>query len=93
MDVASSNSGRKATPEEIERMRQVTRHAVLDGAFGLSTGLFYVPGNFTPTEEVVELAKVVGAMGGLHTSHMRDEAAKVLDSVKDHSHRRGRRCN
>ena len=74
---------RKATPEEIEKMRQVTRQAMLDGAFGLSTGLFYVPGNFTPTEEVVELAKVAGAMGGMHTSHMRDEAANVLDSVKE----------
>lgn len=74
---------RKATPEEIEKMRQVTRQAMLDGAFGLSTGLFYVPGNFTPTEEVVELAKVAGAMGGMHTSHMRDEAKNVLDSVKE----------
>ncbi len=74
---------RKATPEEIEKMRQVTRQAMLDGAFGLSTGLFYVPGNFTPTEEVVELAKVAGAMGGMHTSHMRDEAANVLASVKE----------
>ena len=54
-----------------------------DGAFCLSTGLFYVPGNFTPTEEVIELAKVVGRMGGFHISHMRDEAAHVLDSVRE----------
>ena len=33
---------------------------MLDGAFGLSTGLFYVPGNYAPTEEVIEIAKVVG---------------------------------
>jgi dihydroorotase/N-acyl-D-amino-acid deacylase len=74
---------RNATPEEIEKMRQITRQAMLEGAFGLSTGLFYVPGHYTPTEEVVELAKVVGAMGGMHTSHMRDEGAKVVDSVKE----------
>ena len=49
----------------------------------LSTGLFYVPGNFTPTEEVIELAKVVGAMGGMHISHMRDEASHMLDSVRE----------
>ena len=74
---------RKATTEEIQRQKELARQAMLDGAFGLSTGLFYIPGNFTPTEEVVELAKVVGAMGGYHTSHMREEASHVLDSVKE----------
>jgi len=61
---------RDATPAEIEKMRQITRQAMLDGAFGISTGLIYIPGNFTPTEEIVELAKVAGAMGGIHTSHI-----------------------
>src|SRR6266851_1289540 len=74
---------RKATPEEIAAMRNLARQAMRDGAFGLTTGLFYVPGNFTPTEEVIEIAKVAGAMGGIHTSHMRDEAAHVLDSVRE----------
>jgi dihydroorotase/N-acyl-D-amino-acid deacylase len=54
-----------------------------DGALGLSTGLFYVPGNFTPTEEVVELAKVVAGFGGMYISHMRDEAADVVASVRE----------
>jgi len=74
---------RKATPDELEKMLQTTRQAMLDGAFGLSSGLFYVPGNFTPTEEVVALAKVAGSMGCMYTSHMRDEASKVLDSVRE----------
>jgi N-acyl-D-amino-acid deacylase len=74
---------RKATPEEIARMKEIAAQAMRDGAFGLSTGLFYVPGNFTPTEEVIELAKVVGRMGGIHISHMRNEAAGVLDSVRE----------
>ena len=74
---------RKATPEEIEKMKSLAAQAMKDGAFGLSTGLFYVPGNFTPTEEVIEIAKVVGQMGGIHISHMRDEAAHVLDSVRE----------
>jgi dihydroorotase/N-acyl-D-amino-acid deacylase len=64
-------------------MRQITRQAMLDGAFGVTTGLFYVPGNFTPTEEVIEVEKVAGAMGGMHHSHMRDEAAHILDSVRE----------
>jgi len=54
-----------------------------DGAFGLSSGLFYVPGTFTPTAEVVELAKIAGRMGGIYTSHMRDEASHVVDSVRE----------
>jgi len=74
---------RKATPEEIARMCDLTRQAMQEGALGLSTGLFYVPGNYTPTEEVVELAKVVAGYGGVHISHMRDEAAAVLDSVRE----------
>ena len=64
-------------------MKELAAQAMRDGAFGLSTGLFYVPGNFTPTEEVIELAKVVGSMGGIHISHMREEASHVLDSVRE----------
>ncbi len=74
---------RKATPEELDKMKKLAEQAMRDGAFGLSTGLFYVPGNFTPTEEVIEIAKVVGALGGIHISHMREEAGHVLDSVKE----------
>jgi N-acyl-D-aspartate/D-glutamate deacylase len=48
---------RKATPEEIAQMKELVRQGMRDGAFGLSTGLFYVPGTFTPTEEVIELAR------------------------------------
>src|SRR6185295_2329077 len=61
---------RKATAPEIERMRGIVRQGMQDGAFGLSSGLFYVPGTFTPTAEVVELAKVAGRMGGIYISHM-----------------------
>ncbi len=74
---------RRATPEEIEKMKELVRQAMEQGALGLSTGLFYVPGNYTPTEEVIELAKVAGRMGGIHTSHMRDEAAGVVKSVEE----------
>ena len=77
------NVNRKATPDEIEKMKEQVRLAMEQGAFGLSTGLFYVPGAYTPTEEVIELAKVAGRMGGIHISHMRDEAADVLKSVAE----------
>ena len=76
-------ANRVATPEELERMRALVRTGMREGAFGLSTGLFYVPGNYAPLDEVVELARVAGEFGGIHQSHMRDEAAHVLDSVRD----------
>jgi dihydroorotase/N-acyl-D-amino-acid deacylase len=74
---------RKATPDEIEKMRGLVRQGMLDGAFGLSSGLFYVPGTFTPTAEVIELAKVAGSMGGIYISHMRDEASGIVNSVRE----------
>jgi N-acyl-D-amino-acid deacylase len=74
---------RKATDAELEKMRGLVRSGMEDGAFGLSSGLFYVPGTFTPTAEVIELAKVAGRMGGIYISHMRDEANGVLTSVRE----------
>ena len=67
---------RKATADELQKMRALVEQGMKDGAFGLSTGLFYVPGTFTPTDEVVELAKVAGRFGGIHISHMRDETSR-----------------
>ena len=74
---------RKATPEELEKMKALASQAMLDGAFGISTGLFYLPGNFAPTEEVIALGQIVGALGGIHTSHMRNEADASIASVKE----------
>jgi dihydroorotase/N-acyl-D-amino-acid deacylase len=76
-------ANRAATPDELERMRALVRQGMRDGAFGLSTGLFYVPGNYAPLDEVVDLAHVAGEFGGIHQSHMRDETAGVLNSVRD----------
>jgi len=77
------NINRKATPEEITKMQALVEQGMKDGAFGLSTGLFYVPGTFSSTAEVIELAKVAGKYGGMHESHQRDDAARLLDSVKE----------
>ncbi|HEX5703528.1 MAG TPA: D-aminoacylase [Pyrinomonadaceae bacterium] len=74
---------RKPTPEELDKMRALVKQGMEDGAFGLSSGLFYVPGTFTETDEVIELAKVAGRYGGIYISHMRDEATRSVDSVKE----------
>ena len=74
---------RAATRDELDKMRELVRQGMADGAFGLSSGLFYVPGAFTPTEEVIELAKVAGQMGGIYISHMRNEANGLIESVRE----------
>ena len=76
-------ANRRATADEIERMQALAATAMRDGALGLSTGLFYVPGSYAPTEEIIDVARVVGRMGGVHISHMRDETSRVLESVKE----------
>ena len=74
---------RKATPDEMERMKQMVRNAMEQGALGISTGLFYVPGSFTSTEEVIELSKVAAEYNGIYISHIREEAAQLIDSVQE----------
>jgi dihydroorotase/N-acyl-D-amino-acid deacylase len=76
-------ANRAATADELGKMKDLVRTGMREGAFGMSTGLFYVPGNYAPLDEVIELARVGGEFGGIHQSHMRDEAARVLDSVRD----------
>ena len=80
---AMGSDDRDATRDELDRMRALVAEAMEEGAFGLSTGLFYVPGSFTSTEEVIELSRVAAGYGGIYISHMRDEALRLLDSVQE----------
>lgn len=80
------NADVQPTPEQLERMKALVRSAMQEGAFGMSTGLFYVPGSFAKTEEVIELSKEVAAMGGYYDSHMRDEdsySIGLLGSIEE----------
>ncbi len=74
---------RAATSDEIEDMKSLLRQALRDGAAGLSTGLYYPPANKAPTEEIEALAQVVHEEGGFHSTHMRDEADGVVDSLEE----------
>jgi N-acyl-D-amino-acid deacylase len=65
---------RAATPAELDRMVRLARNGMEAGGIGLSSGLYYAPGSYAKTEEVIALAKVVGEMGGVYESHIRDEA-------------------
>ena len=74
---------RQATPEEMKKMTDLMDKAMKDGAVGLSTGLIYLPGTFANTEEVVNLAKVASAHGGVYATHMRNEGLKVTDAITE----------
>ena len=81
--IVIGSEDRAATPAEMQRMQDMIAQAMEQGALGISTGLFYVPGSFTPTSEVIELSKVAAAYGGIYISHMREEAAQLIDSVQE----------
>ncbi|HSR53305.1 MAG TPA: D-aminoacylase [Acidobacteriota bacterium] len=65
---------RAPSAPEMEQMKDLVEAAMKDGGWGLSSGLYYTPGRFAETEEVIDLARVAAAHGGLYTSHIRDEA-------------------
>ncbi|GAC16891.1 N-acyl-D-amino-acid deacylase family protein [Aliiglaciecola lipolytica] len=65
---------RHATQAEIEQMKSLLKGAMEEGALGLSTGLYYVPGSYASTQEVIELAKVANQFNGIYDTHLRDEA-------------------
>ena len=65
---------RAPTDQEMDEMRRLTRQGMEAGAFGLSTGLFYTPGFYAETGEIVELARIAAEFDGVHSSHIRDES-------------------
>jgi len=65
---------RFATPEELKEMSLLMTTAMESGAIGLSTGLYYVPGSYANTDEVIALAKIASKFGGIYDTHLRDES-------------------
>jgi dihydroorotase/N-acyl-D-amino-acid deacylase len=74
---------RAPSADELERMKAMVDQGMREGAFGLSTGLRYLPGTFAKTDEVIELARVAAAHGGIYTSHLRDEGMHLLEGVAE----------
>lgn len=72
---------RLATPAEMEQMKALVRQGMKVGAYGLSSGPFYVPGSFSNTQELIELSKVVTEYEGVYTSHIRDESNYTVGLV------------
>jgi N-acyl-D-amino-acid deacylase len=74
---------RAPTARELDAMKRIVQEGLDAGCVGMSTGLIYEPGKFAATDELVELAAVVAAAGGVYTSHIRDEGDGLLDAVDE----------
>jgi N-acyl-D-amino-acid deacylase len=79
----SGFENRPPTNDELEEMKKYVTEAMEAGAFGMSTGLIYAPQIFAKTEEIIEVAKVVGRYNGLYFSHIRDEANSLISAIKE----------
>lgn len=71
------------TAAQLEEMKTLVAQAMDEGAFGLSTGLYYAPQSYAKTEEVIDLAKVAAAQGGIYDTHLRSESAGLLDAIAE----------
>jgi N-acyl-D-aspartate/D-glutamate deacylase len=77
------NGEKQADEAALKEMSALVDRAMQDGAWGLSTGLIYLPGRYADTDELVALSKVVARHGGFYASHIRDEGAGLLGSIED----------
>ena len=74
---------RAPTTEELDRMVGLVKQGMDEGAFGMSTGLRYVPGYYATTDEVVTLSRAAAAYGGIYTSHLREEGLGLIEGVAE----------
>lgn len=77
---------RAPSTQELQQMRGLVAKAMCEGAFGLSTGLFYAPQSFAGTDEVVAVAREAALRGGIYDTHQRDESSYgigLLGSVEE----------
>ena len=77
------NVRRPATMDELEEMQKLAAKAMQDGAWGMSTGLIYVPSSYADTDELIAIAGVIAEHGGIYASHIRGEGSGLLDSVNE----------
>jgi len=77
------NANRKATNQEMEKMKSLVKQAMEEGAIGLGSSLIYAPADFASTEELIELSKVASRYGGMYITHMRSESDKILPALNE----------
>jgi len=81
--LAMGEDNRLANAAEQQKMEALVKQAMQQGAVGLSTGLIYLPGMYSNTEEVVGLAKAAAAYNGVYASHIRNEENNVTDAINE----------
>lgn len=81
--LAMGLDNRLATAEEQKKMEELVAQAMKYGAVGLSTGLIYLPGMYSNTEEVIGLAKAAASYNGIYASHIRNEENGVVDAINE----------
>jgi len=74
---------REPSTDELEQMKSYVNQAMNEGAFGISTGLKYLPGTFAKVDEVIALSSVAAKQGGIYTSHLREEGLGLLEAVQE----------
>jgi N-acyl-D-amino-acid deacylase len=74
---------RAPTPEELDRMRALVRHAMEEGALGVGSSLIYAPAFYARTDELIALAREAAPYGGMYISHMRSEGNRLLEAVDE----------
>jgi N-acyl-D-amino-acid deacylase len=74
---------RAPTAVEMVQMKALVAQGMADGAFGISTGLRYLPGNFSKIDEVIALSRVAADSGGIYTSHLREEGLGLIEGVAE----------
>jgi len=74
---------RPPTPEELDRMRALVRQAMEEGAMGVGSSLIYAPAVFSDTPELIALAEVAAASGGMYISHIRSEGEQLLEALDE----------
>ena len=74
---------RPARADERARMAGLLEACMDDGAFGLSSGLFYEEAHAAPADEVAELARVVARHGGVYATHLRSEMAQIIEAIHE----------
>lgn len=79
----AGDSGRPLTAEEKGQMKSFAAKALTDGAFGISSGLEYVPGRFADVDELASVSAGIVAFGGIHASHIRNEGPMLLESIDE----------
>lgn len=77
------NVNRPPTPQELQKMIELMEKGMKDGAWGLSTGLYYTPGSFAALDELISLSNIASRYRGIYASHIRDEGEGLMSSIEE----------